>query len=46
MIRILLADDDVDLCEMLAEYLTAEGFSITFVHDGETGAAPGTRRCF
>lgn len=35
MIRILLADDDVDLCEMLAEYLTAEGFSITFVHDGE-----------
>ncbi|GBL44685.1 copper-sensing two-component system response regulator CpxR [Sulfuriferula multivorans] len=36
MIRILLADDDVDLCEMLAEYLTAEGFSITFVHDGET----------
>lgn len=36
MIRILLADDDVDLCEMLAEYLTAEGFSIVFAHDGET----------
>ncbi len=36
MIRILLADDDVDLCEMLAEYLTAEGFSIAFAHDGET----------
>ncbi|MHB1333704.1 MAG: response regulator [Sulfuriferula sp.] len=36
MTRILLADDDVDLCEMLAEYLTAEGFSIMFAHDGET----------
>lgn len=36
MTRILLADDDVDLCQMLSEYLAAEGFSIAFAHDGET----------
>ncbi len=36
MIRILLADDDVELCEMLAQYLGAEGFAIDTAHDGET----------
>ncbi len=35
MTRILLADDDVDLCEMLAEYLAIEGFSVACAHDGE-----------
>jgi DNA-binding response OmpR family regulator len=36
--RVLLADDDVELSDMLAEYLHRDGFSVTAVHDGE-GAA-------
>ena len=35
MNRILLADDDTELCEMLREYLQAEGFDVEAVHDGE-----------
>lgn len=35
MNRILLADDDTELCEMLQEYLAAEGFDVEAVHDGE-----------
>jgi len=38
MTRILLVDDDVELCEMLAEYLGPEGFEVDLVHDGEDGA--------
>jgi two-component system, OmpR family, response regulator len=38
MTRILLVDDDVELCRMLAEYLGAEGFTVHAVHDGEQGA--------
>lgn len=33
--RLLLADDDEELCEMLGEYLRGEGFDIAVVHDGE-----------
>ena len=36
MSRILLADDDVELCEMLAEYLRAEGFEPDVAHDGDS----------
>ena len=36
--RLLLIDDDTELCAMLAEYLAPEGFAVTAVHDGETGA--------
>jgi two-component system, OmpR family, response regulator len=36
MTRILLADDDTELCEMLDDYLTAEGFSVAATHDGES----------
>ncbi|MDA8109063.1 MAG: response regulator transcription factor [Betaproteobacteria bacterium] len=39
MARILLADDDVELCRMLQEYLQAEGFSVDTAHDGETALA-------
>ena len=39
MTRVLLVDDDVELCEMLAQYLAPEGFDVVAVHDGETGAA-------
>ena len=32
--RILLVDDDKALCELLSEYLVAEGFEVSSVHDG------------
>jgi two-component system response regulator CpxR len=35
MIRLLLADDDEELCEMLREYLRGEGFEVDVAHDGE-----------
>ena len=38
MTRVLLVDDDIELCEMLVEYLAAEGFALETVHDGERGA--------
>ncbi len=37
MSRILVIDDDTELCELLADYLKPEGFQITSVHDGEQG---------
>jgi len=36
MNRILLADDDTELTEMLSEYLSMENFDIDTAHDGET----------
>src|ERR1035438_6345914 len=32
---VLLVDDDRELCRMLGEYLTPEGFKLTTVHDGD-----------
>lgn len=32
--RVLLVDDDRELCQMLTEYLSAEHFSVHSVHDG------------
>ena len=32
--RILIADDDRALCQLLADYLQREGFAVTQVHDG------------
>src|SRR6202050_3170779 len=37
MDHILVVDDDVELCSLVQEYLTAEGFSLKAVHDGEQG---------
>jgi len=37
--QILLVDDDVELCEMLAEYLESEGFKVDKVHDGLAGVS-------
>jgi DNA-binding response OmpR family regulator len=37
MNKVLIIDDDEELCELVAEYLTVEGFEVTAVHDGETG---------
>ncbi len=35
MDKILLVDDDVELCALLSEYLLAENFLVTSVHNGE-----------
>jgi two-component system response regulator CpxR len=35
--RILIVDDDQELCELLAEYLGRESFTVECVHDGESG---------
>ncbi|MEH6394965.1 MULTISPECIES: response regulator transcription factor [Pseudoalteromonas] len=35
--KLLMIDDDTGLCELLCEYLTAQGFQIECVHDGEQG---------
>ena len=37
MDKILIIDDDEDLCELVTEYLGVEGFEIESVNDGETG---------
>ncbi len=34
-VRILLADDDEELCQLLRDYLQREGFSVDLAHDGE-----------
>ena len=37
MERVLVIDDDVALCELVAEYLEPEGYKVEAVHDGEAG---------
>ena len=37
--RILIVDDDAELCELLREYLEGEGFGVSTAGDGERGAA-------
>lgn len=37
MNRVLIIDDDEELCELVSEYLNVEGFETECVHDGETG---------
>ncbi len=37
MNQILLIDDDEELCELVSEYLTVEGFETEAVHDGASG---------
>lgn len=39
MTKILLVDDDIELVNMIKEYLEQEDFDVTAVHDGEHGAA-------
>jgi two-component system, OmpR family, response regulator CpxR len=39
---ILVIDDDVELCDLLSEYLGAEGFAVEAVHDGREGLARAT----
>jgi DNA-binding response OmpR family regulator len=37
MNRVLVIDDDVELCELLTDYLGPEGFIVEAVHDSEKG---------
>src|SRR5215469_5054058 len=37
--RILVIDDDVELCSLVSEYLRPEGFQVECVHDGKAGLA-------
>jgi DNA-binding response OmpR family regulator len=34
--KILLADDDEELCQLLSDFLVREGFTVDLAHDGET----------
>jgi two-component system response regulator CpxR len=36
-VRILLVDDDTELCSLLVEFLTREGFEVDCVHEGTAG---------
>lgn len=38
MNRILVIDDDVELCELLTDYLSGEGFSVETVNNGKQGS--------
>jgi DNA-binding response OmpR family regulator len=35
--RILVVDDDVELCELVDQYLRSQGFEVAAVHDGTSG---------
>jgi two-component system response regulator CpxR len=37
--RILVIDDDVELCSLVSEYLRPEGFQVESSHDGNSGLA-------
>ena len=37
MSKVLIIDDDEELCELVSEYLAVEGFETEAVHDGESG---------
>ncbi len=37
MNKVLIIDDDEELCELVSEYLTVEGFTVTAINDGESG---------
>lgn len=41
--RILVIDDDQELCSLLTEYLADEGFAVEAVHNGSVGAERGAR---
>jgi two-component system, OmpR family, response regulator CpxR len=42
MNKVLIVDDDEELCELVSEYLSVEGFETQCVHDGESGLAAAT----
>ncbi len=46
MNRVLLVDDDIELCAMLKEYLEPEGFEVDMAHDGAQGAEQALTRAY
>lgn len=46
MAKLLIADDDVDLCALLQSYLGAEGFDVHTVNDGQTALERATAEAF
>lgn len=44
--QILIIDDDVDLCDLLAESLRRQGFVVAFAHDGIAGLERSLRGHF
>ena len=34
--KIMVADDDTNICELLRLYLEKEGYTVTLAHDGES----------
>src|SRR5260370_32925077 len=40
--RLLIVDDDADLCDLVQRYLEAEGFVISVVHSGAEGSHAGS----
>ena len=40
--KLLLIDDDLELTELLKEYLTPQGYQLDVAHDGETGLSLAT----
>src|SRR3981189_2030909 len=39
--HLLIVDDDLDLCDVLARYLEAEDFRVSSAHTGSEGAKAG-----
>lgn len=37
MNKVLIIDDDEELCDLVSEYLTVEGFTVESMNDGESG---------
>ena len=35
--RVLVVDDDAELCQLLSQYLSDEGYDVEAVHDGVMG---------
>jgi two-component system response regulator CpxR len=43
---VLIVDDDIELCELVAEYLEQEGYAVESVHDGDTAPERATGGAF
>lgn len=46
MPKLLLIDDDRELCQLLNEYLTAEGFEVDMAHDGDCALELAHRKTY
>ena len=46
MIKLLIADDDIELCQLLSDYLSQEGFVIDSVHNGQDAIIRATTESY